>query len=271
MGLGFPGASTYVPSMAEFFGQRNTQPGAITGQITDSSTATPVVGATLSYSGGSTTTDTSGNYTLTNVSPGSITVTASASGYTSASSTVSVTSGNTATLNFQLNPVPVNTPGTIQGRVTNISTGGAAGGATVSFSGGSTTADSNGNYSFSNVAPGTYSLTASHTGYFNVIHSVTVVSGATSTLNFALATGGKIAGTITNSGGTPISGASVTIAGGVITTAVNTTTNSSGGYNSNWLPIGSYTVTVSASGHATQSNGITATTGATTTLNFTLQ
>ncbi|HKE23362.1 MAG TPA: carboxypeptidase regulatory-like domain-containing protein [Bryobacteraceae bacterium] len=271
MGLGFPGASTYVPSMAEFFGPRSTQPGAITGQVTDSSTATPVVGATLSYSGGSTTTDTSGNYTLTNVSPGSITVTASASGYTSASSTVSVTSGNTATLNFQLNPVPVNTPGTIQGRVTNISTGGAAGGATVSFSGGSTTADSNGNYSFSNVAPGTYSLTASHTGYFNVIQSVTVVSGATSTLNFALATGGKIAGTITNSGGTPISGAAVTITGGVITTTVNTTTNSSGGYNSNWVPIGSYTVTVSASGRATQSKGTTATTGATTTLNFILQ
>ncbi len=246
-------------------------PGAITGQVTDSSTGVAIVGATVSYSGGSTTTDSSGNYTLNNVAPGTYTVTASATGYTSLSSTVSVTSGITATVNFQLNPLPTNVPGTIKGRVTNISTGGGVSGATVSFSGGSTTSDSSGNYTFSGVTPGTYSVTASHTGFFPVTHAAVLGSGATVTLNFAMATGGKIAGTVTNSSGAAISGAAVTLTGGSINTTVNTTTNSSGAYNSNWMPVGSYTVTVSASGHATQSKTATANTGATTTLNFTLQ
>ncbi|HEY6308038.1 MAG TPA: carboxypeptidase regulatory-like domain-containing protein [Candidatus Angelobacter sp.] len=248
-----------------------TASGAITGQVTDSSTGAAITGATVSYSGGSTTTNSSGNYTLSNVAPGTYTVTASATGYTSLSSTVSVTSGNTATLNFQLNPVPGNVPGTIKGRVTNISTGGAVSGATVSFIGGSTTADSSGNYSFTNVTPGTYSVTATHTGYFAVTHSAVLGSGATVTLNFAMATGGKIAGTVTSSSGAAIAGATVSLTGGLINTTVNTATNSSGGYNSNWMPVGSYTVTVSANGHATQSKTATANTGATTTLNFTLQ
>ena len=64
LGLGFPGASIYVVSMSEFFGPRNTPPGTITGQVTDSSTGAAIAGATVSYSGGSATTDGSGNYTL---------------------------------------------------------------------------------------------------------------------------------------------------------------------------------------------------------------
>jgi large repetitive protein len=141
----------------------------------------------------------------------------------------------------------------------------------VSFSGGTATTDSSGSYSFSGVTPGTYSITASHSGFFNVTHSATVTPGQTSTVNFAMATGGKIAGTVTNASGTVISGASVTISGGSISTTVHTTTNSSGVYNSNWVPVGTYTVTVSASGHTTQSKSTTANTGATTTLNFALQ
>src|SRR5579864_1437159 len=247
LGLGHPGASVYVGSMAEFFGPKNVQPGSITGHVSDSSSGAAIAGATVSYSGGSTSTDSSGNYTLSNVAPGSYTVTASAAGHSNASAPVSVTSNQASTLNFQLAPV-TNSPGAISGRVTNITTGGAVSGATVSFSGGSATADSNGNYSFSGVTPGSYSVTAAHSGFFNVTHSVTVNSGQTSTLNFAMATGGKIAGTVTNTSGGVIAGASVTLTGGSISTTVHTTTNSSGVYNSNWMPVGTYTVTVSASG-----------------------
>jgi large repetitive protein len=154
--------------------------------------------------------------------------------------------------------------------VTNISTGGGLSAATVSYSGGSTTSDTNGNYAFTSVTPGTYNVIASHTGYFNVTKSVTVSPGATATLNFALATGGKVAGTVTNSSGVAISGAAVNISGGSIPTTVNTTTNSSGVYNSNWVPVGTYTVTVSATGFTTQSQSVNVTTGNTTTLNFTM-
>jgi len=179
-----------------------------------------------------------------------------------------VTSGATSTLNFTL--APTSTPGSISGKVTNISTGGAVSGATVSFSGGSTTTNSSGSYSFSNVAAGTYNVTAVHSGYFALTKSATVSSGASTTVNFAIATGGKVAGTVTNSSGTAISGAAVTVKGGSISTTVKLTTSSSGAYNSNFVPVGTYTVTVSATGHTTQSKTTTITTGNTTTLNFTL-
>ncbi|HEY6968557.1 MAG TPA: carboxypeptidase regulatory-like domain-containing protein [Candidatus Angelobacter sp.] len=247
-----------------------SSPGAITGHVNDSSTGAALSGATVSYSGGSTTTDSSGNYAFANVNPGPYSLTASHSGYNSQTSSVTVASGTTATLNFQLTAASAS-PGAITGKVTNVSNPGETiASTTVSYSGGSTTTDSNGNYTLGNVAPGTYNVTASHTGWFSQTKSVTVTSGATSTLNFALATGGKVGGTVTNSSGSPISGTAVTITGGNISTTVNTTTNSTGGYNSNWVPVGPYTVTVSATGFTTQSQATTVTTGNTTTLNFTM-
>jgi hypothetical protein len=114
-------------------------------------------------------------------------------------------------------------------------------------------------------------VTATHSGYFALTKSVTISSGTTSTLNFALATGGKVGGTVTSSAGAVIAGASVTITGGSIATTVNTTTNSSGVYNSNWIPVGTYTVTVSATGFTKQSKTVNVPTGTTATLNFTMQ
>jgi acid phosphatase len=271
LGLGFPGASTYVTSMAEFFGTTNTSPGTITGHVTDSATGAAIAGASVSYSGGSTTTDSTGSYTFTSVPAGTYSVTASHSGYVNQTNSVTVSPATTSTLNFQLTAASTTNPGTISGRVTNISTGGAISGATVSYSGASTTTDTNGNYSFTNVTPGTYNVSASHSGYFVETKSVTVNSGAISALSFALATGGKVAGTVTNSSGAVIANASVTITGGSISTTVKTTTNSSGVYNSNWVPVGTYTVTVAATGFTTQSQTATITTGNTTTLNFKLQ
>ena len=270
LGLGFPGASVYVQSMAEFFGP-NTTPGSITGHVTDSSTGAAISGATVSYSGGSTATDSSGAYTLNNVPAGTYNVTASQSGYTNVTSSVTVNAATASTLNFQLAAVPTTGAGTLTGQVTNISTGGAVSGTTVSYSGGSATTDSTGHYTFTNVTAGTYNVTATHSGYFVETKSVTISAGTTSTLNFALATGGKVGGTVTNSAGAVIAGASVTITGGSITTTVNTTTNSSGVYNSNWIPVGTYTVTVSATGFTQQSKTVNVPTGTTATLNFTMQ
>src|SRR5262249_58207802 len=123
-------------------------------------------------------------------------------GFASQTSSVTVSSGVTSTLNFSLAPSS-SSPGTISGRVSDSSTGAALAGATVSYSGGSTTTDSSGNYTLSNVAAGTVSVTASMTGFTSQTSSVTVSSGATSTLNFSLAPSnslpGTIAGRVTNS------------------------------------------------------------------------
>jgi hypothetical protein len=79
--------------------------GTITGQIVKDDTATGLAGATVSYSGGNTVTNSTGAYTLTNVPPGiPVKVSALQSGYASASSTVTLAAGATASLNFSLLP-----------------------------------------------------------------------------------------------------------------------------------------------------------------------
>jgi hypothetical protein len=76
-------------------------------------------------------------------------------------------------------------------------------------------------------------------------------------LIFAIATGGKVAGTVTSSSGTAISGAAVTVTGGSIGTTVKTTTSSTGVYTSNGVPVGTYTVTVCATRHTPQNKTTT--------------
>lgn len=77
--------------------------GTISGTVTDAGTSSPVSGVTVSYSGGNTTTDGSGNYTLSGVAAGTYTVTASKTGYTTkAVNNVSVTGGNTTDQDFAL-------------------------------------------------------------------------------------------------------------------------------------------------------------------------
>jgi hypothetical protein len=326
--------------------------GALNGTVVDISNNVPISGATVSFSGGTTTTDGNGFYQFTNVAPGTYSVTASHSGFFSSTQSATVSSGATTTLNFQLatggklagtvtnssgsaisgatvmisggsvptsvtlttsstgayatNFIPVGTytitvsatgfttqsktatvntgqtttvnftlsagggTGTLSGTVVNISNNAAISGATVSFSGGSTTTNSSGFYQFTNVAAGTYNVTASHTGYFSSTQTATVSGGATTTLNFKLATGGKLAGTVKNSSGAAISGATVKISGGSIATSVTLTTSSTGAYTTNFIPVGTYTITVSHTGFTTQSKTTTVNTGQTTTVNFVL-
>jgi hypothetical protein len=160
---------------------------------------------------------------------------------------------------------------TISGKITNISTGGAVSGATISYSGGSTTSSSTGMYSLSGVAPGTYKVTASRTGYLSRSTNITVTAGQSATLNFQLATAGKIAGTVKTSSGAALASATVKVTGGSIATTVTLTTSSTGTYSTSWIPVGNYTVTVSKTGYTTASKSATVSTGATTTVNFSMQ
>jgi phosphatidylinositol-3-phosphatase len=108
-----------------------TQASSIGGTVTDAVSQAAIAGATVSYSGGSATTNGSGAYTLTNVVPGTYSVTASATGHTSQSAQVSVTAGATATQNFTLASQPGMITGTVMDSVTNA----AISGATVSIGG----------------------------------------------------------------------------------------------------------------------------------------
>ncbi|MBW3537850.1 MAG: S8 family serine peptidase [Actinobacteria bacterium] len=83
-------------------------------------------------------------------------------------------------------PAPTD-PGAIAGKVTDQRSKAAIGGATVDCgSGGMATAAGDGTYSIASVPVGSYTCTASATGYRSKRQSVTVSSNTTTTANFAL-------------------------------------------------------------------------------------
>ncbi|HEY2114054.1 MAG TPA: carboxypeptidase regulatory-like domain-containing protein [Candidatus Angelobacter sp.] len=240
--------------------------GSITGSVKNTSGAA-IVGASVGYGGGTATTDANGNYTLTGVPVGTVQLVASASGFQSVTQSVTVNGGATSTANFTLTAAPAG--GTVTGKITNASSGAIVTGGTVSWSGGSTTSDTSGIYTLTNVTAGTQNITAVKTGYLSRTLAVGVTGGATSTLNIPIATAGKISVKVVTSSGAAVSGATVTIKGGVISTTVSGSSSSTGLFTTNWIPVGTYTVTVAKSGFTTQSKSTTVSSGATTSLTFT--
>ena len=268
---GFSSASTSVTVVAA---TTTTAPnitlvsgsGAITGTV-KSSAGAAIAGASVGFGAGTTTTNASGVYTLTGVPVGTAQLVASASGFAGVTQSVTVTGGGTVTANFTLSPS--STTGAVTGKITNASTGAALAGATVSWSGGSTTSSSTGTYTLANVGTGSQSITAVKTGYLAHSATVNVTSGATATLNLAIATAGKITTKVVSPSGAVVSGVTVTIKGGVVATTVSGTTATTGLLTTNWIPVGTYTVTISKTGHTTQTKSATVTSGVTTTITFT--
>jgi len=240
--------------------------GSITGSVKTTAGAA-IAGASVGYGGGTATTDANGNYTLTGVPVGTVQLVASASGFQSATQNVTVNGGATSTANFALAAGAAG--GTVTGKITSASSGAIVAGATVSWSGGSTTSDTSGIYTLTNVTAGTQNITAVKTGYLAHTLATGVTGGATSTLNIPIATAGKISVKVVTSSGAAVSGATVTIKGGVIATTVSGSSGSTGIFTTNWIPVGTYTVTVAKSGFATQSKTTSVSSGATTSLTFT--
>jgi len=158
--------------------------GTITGSVRDAATGLPLAGATVSDGPASTTSDASGAYALANVPPGSYTVTASASGYTGAAQSVTVTAGLTASASFALAALVTN--GAIAGSVRDAATGLPLAGATVSDGTRSATSDASGAYAITNVPPGGYTVSASAAGYTGGSQSVSVTAGLTASASFGL-------------------------------------------------------------------------------------
>jgi hypothetical protein len=240
--------------------------GSITGSVKTTAGAA-IAGASVGFGGGTATTDANGNYTLNGVPVGTVQLVASASGFQSVTQSVTVSGGSTSTANFTLAAAPAG--GTVTGKITNASSGAIVTGVTVSWSGGSTTSNTSGIYTLTNVTAGTQNITAAKTGYLSRTLAVGVTGGATSTLNIPIATAGKISVKVVTSSGAVVSGATITIKGGVISTTVSGLSSSTGIFTTNWIPIGTYTVTVAKSGFTTQSKTTTVSSGVTTSLTFT--
>lgn len=162
--------------------------GTLTGNV-KSTGGQNLSGATVTISGGNgtTATDSNGNYTIYSVTAGSYTVTASKSGYLNSPLSASITTGQTTTKNFTLTPLA---PGTLTG---NVKTSGSQNlsGATVTLSSGlNANTDASGNYTIGSVPVGSYTATASKSGYMDSVSNVSIASGATTTQNFTMCTTG---------------------------------------------------------------------------------
>jgi hypothetical protein len=155
-------------------------------------------------------------------------------------------------------PTPTPASAGISGQVTDSQTRTAIVGATVSLSPGGalTLTDANGYYSFSGLAPGSYTVTASAAGYNSASQTVTLTGSQKANLNFRLISAtayGSLDGTVTDAvTGTPIVGAAVSLSNGLLRT-----TDLNGNFSYPIVLNGSYTLTVSALGYITQSQVVT--------------
>jgi PKD repeat protein len=158
-------------------------PGTIMGRVSDSVTGNGISGVTLTFNGGTTTTDPTGHYTISGIAAGSQTLTAAAIGYTSTSQTVIVSANGIVTADFVLTQAQV----TVDGEVLDSITLAPIVGATVSYDGGGpATTDSVGYYVLQNVLPGTHIVTVSMNGYVSASSEVNVVTGFRATVDFNL-------------------------------------------------------------------------------------
>jgi YD repeat-containing protein len=244
--------------------------GSISGTVLNGTTGAGISGAKVNlYLAGvlqtSTTSGSGGAYSITNLNPGEYSLTISATGFITANVlAVPVNAGGTATQNVSLSTpnigaltpaaAPVGTVIVISGTNFGVSQG------TVTFDGTTATPTLWTNTNITVPVP-----TGAKTG--NVV--VTAGGAASSGVKFTVGSA-NIAGTITETGGTAVSGATIKAYQlGVLKRS--TTSSATGTYTLSGLTTGSFDVLVSDSGLATTTvPAVAATVGATTTENVTL-
>ena len=238
--------------------------GSITVYVYDADTGSTISGASVSGAGTTKSTNYYGYTSYSGLETGSYYFTASKSGYSSGSGSTTITASNTSrTVYIYLTPEVVTpTSGSITVYVKDANTGAYISGATISGDGSGTT-NSSGYKSFSGLSFGSYSFSASKSGYYAGSGSATISSSSTSKSVTIYLTPIPTSGTITvyvkdASTGAAISGASVSGGG------VSGSTNASGYVSFSGLSFGSYTFSASKSGYSSGSGSASISTSATT-------
>jgi hypothetical protein len=206
-------------------------------------------GTTVALSGASsatTTADSNGNFSFTGLANGSYTVAPSKSGITfsPANQAVTINGANQSAVNFTAQAVTY----TISGSITPANLGS---GATVALGGASSASiisDSNGNYSFTGLANGSYVVTPNKAGYnFSPSSQSVVVSGSSqASINFTAQSANStytISGNISPSAGG--SGATISLSGAATGTS---SADANGNFSFTQLTNGTYTVTPAKNG-----------------------
>jgi len=213
---------------------------------------------------GNTTTNASGNYSFTGLAVGNYTVTPSLAGFVFSpiSHVVTVSGADVIGTNFTQ---------TISAAATSILSGTASGAVAqnvlINLSGlntGSLLTDSSGNYSFSGLAAGSYTVAPSLAGFiFRPVSSVATLTGGINApgFNFTATADGSstssLSGTVS---GAVVRNVTINLGGANIGSAF---TDVNGKYSFTGLAAGSYTVTPSSAGHtfSPASSTVTTTSG----------
>jgi hypothetical protein len=245
-------------------GAGSASPAAATlaGKVIDQNTNLPLAGVVVTVSGaspGSATTGDDGRFSIGNLAAGSYAAQAARAGYTAASLSFSLFSGQT----LDAGSIPLTqiaATGIVRGRITTAIGSLPLPGVSVSIAGAATlsgTTDLTGSFEFSSVPPGAISLTASLLGYQIASGSATIAGGQTLVFSPALyrtadtaPTTGRFFGTVVVAGtGVPLGGVTVALNG-----AAAATTGSDGRFDLTLNPA-SYVAAYSLAGYygATQS------------------
>ncbi|MBI3090154.1 MAG: carboxypeptidase regulatory-like domain-containing protein [Candidatus Tectomicrobia bacterium] len=244
--------------------------GTIRGTITTSA-GRPVAGATITTVPASiqATSGTDGTFSLTGLSPGTFTVRAQAAGFGLGQVTgVRVVAGEPATANITLSALA----GIISGTVRNRATGDPIANATVTTDPAtqSATTAADGTFTLSNVPAATYTVQASAEGFVTArLADITVASQQTAQANLTLdrATGTISGRVVASDDATAVQGAAVSLD----VAGFSATTSAAGSYTIERVPVGSYTVSVTAGNfQAAMQTQVAVMEGATTTVDFSL-
>ena len=213
----------------------------------------PVAGATLALipaAGGLllATTASDGSFSIANLAAGQYSVVVQATGYALTTQSIQVT-GSTSQ-NYTLVH-----GGTVSGTVT--AGGQAVSQATVVFLNPATgqsvsqsSSDAHGNYTVPNLVAGTYNVQVVANGFQEAEVSGYVVAGSGQLLNLALqATSTALGGTVTDDRGMPVIDATVSVLNAAGETVFAADTNANGGWATDQLSPGNYTVQVTQSGY----------------------
>jgi hypothetical protein len=160
--------------------------GTVIGTVLDSSTRVSLPSATITLNPGArvTTSDSSGSFGFVGLSPGTYDLTASILGYQLLSMSISLN----GSLRLTLRLTSLTLTGSVGGTVKDVTTGNPIAGATVTLSPGNIVAitDASGAFLFSSIQVGSYTATASASGFSSASQPVTVRWGKTANLSLKL-------------------------------------------------------------------------------------
>ncbi|MCI4626426.1 MAG: carboxypeptidase regulatory-like domain-containing protein [Candidatus Magnetoovum sp. WYHC-5] len=270
-------ANTAIYDVKEIYLSLNPTTGIIKGTLKDASSGATIDGVTITVGGAysaSAVTDSSGSFTISNVTPGTVTITASKGGYYTAEASSTLKAGSVLIFSpLLLKETPTTNTGSLTGKIVDAEKNTPIEGAYISLSTGITgTSAADGVFLISSIEAGTYTVTISKTGYISQSADVVVTIGTTQDMDTiylmlaaqnALTVTGVVVDEETN---TPIAGAKVSIA----SKETYTTTDLQGKYTLSGIELTDFTIRASAQGYNTKTYDLSTAGTGTVSVNISL-